>query len=136
MALYRVSVEKNKEPKSTRDASNNQEKQIAKRVGGKKTANSGATAFHKGDVTINTDSGNNDWLIEAKTCMTDKESFSIKKAWIEKNKQEAVFMDKDYHCLAFNFGPNQPNYYIIDELTFQELLTLQNSVGENHDKLE
>ena len=125
MALYKVSIEKNVKPKTTRDASNKQEKQIAKRVGGKKTANSGATAFSKGDVTVNTEDGNNDWLIEAKTCMTDKESFSIKKAWIEKNKREAVFMDKDYHCIAFNFGPGLPNYYIIDELTFQELLELQ-----------
>ena len=33
-----------------------------------------------------------------------------------------VFMDKDYSVIVFNFGPDQENYYIIDELTFQELI--------------
>ena len=36
--------------KPTRFYSNKQEKKVAKTLGGKKVANSGATAFHKGDV--------------------------------------------------------------------------------------
>jgi hypothetical protein len=35
----------------TRFYSNKQEKKIAKQVSGKQVANSGATAFNKGDVT-------------------------------------------------------------------------------------
>ena len=31
-------------------------------------------------------------------------------------------MGKDYSAIAFNFGPGQENYYIIDELLFQELI--------------
>ena len=46
--------------KATRYFSNKHEKSVAKAVGGKKTANSGATQFQKGDVY--TDS----WLLECK----------------------------------------------------------------------
>ena len=31
-------------------------------------------------------------------------------------------MGKKYSALAFNFGPNEKNYYIIDEYLFEELL--------------
>ena len=34
-------------------------------------------------------------------------------------------MGKDYTALVFNFGPDEDNYYIIDEKIFQELLELQ-----------
>ena len=50
------------------------------------------------------------------------ESMSIKKEWLEKNAKEALFMGKPYNALVFNFGPNQKNYYIIDEELF-EILT-------------
>ena len=99
----------------TRFYSSKQEKQVAKAVGGKKVANSGATAFNKGDVT--TDS----FLVECKTCMTEKKSFSIKKEWLEKNKEEAFEMGKSYSVLAFNFGPDTDNYYVIDERLFRIL---------------
>jgi len=118
-SLFKQSIKKEAKPKTTREASSKQEHSVAKAVGGRTTANSGASAFSKGDILTE------QWLIEAKTKMTDSQSISIKKEWIEKNKQEAVFMNKDYHCIAFNFGPNQPNYFIIDELTFQELLSHQ-----------
>lgn len=101
--------------KPTRFYSNRQEKQIAKAVGGRKTANSGATAFNKGDVTTDL------FLIEAKTCVENKKSFSIKKDWLEKNKEEAFAMGKDYSAVAFNFGPDEANYYIIDEKLFKHL---------------
>jgi len=104
----------------TRFYSNQQEKQVAKAVGGTKTANSGATAFSKGDVAT---SGRDGWLIECKTCMSDKQSFSIKKEWLDKNKEEAFAMGKDHNALAFNFGPNSRNYYVIDEKTFVELIS-------------
>ena len=38
------------------------------------------------------------------------------------NKSEALFMGKKYSALAFNFGPDEANYYIIDEYLFQTLL--------------
>ena len=98
----------------TRFYSNKQEKAVAKAVGGKKVANSGATAFNKGDVTTD------DMLIECKTCVENKKSFSIKKEWLEKNKEEAFAMGKEYNALVFDFGGGQ-RYYIIDEQTFKEL---------------
>jgi len=103
----------------TRHYSTIQESNIAKAVGGKRTANSGATMFQKGDVLTD------NWLLEAKTCMTDKKSFSIKKEWIEKNIHERLLMKRDYAAVVFNFGPSSENYYIIDEETFKEFLELQ-----------
>lgn len=104
--------------KPTRFYSNKQEKAIAKSLQGKKVANSGATTFNKGDVTTDL------FLIEAKTCVKDKESFSIKKQWLEKNREEAFSMGKHYHALAFNYGPDMANYYVIDERTFKLLIEL------------
>ena len=67
----------------TRYFSNKQEKHVAKAVGGKQTANSGATMFSKGDVTLS------DWLLECKTKTSPSQSISIKKEWLEKNEEEA-----------------------------------------------
>ena len=102
---------------STRYYSNKQEKKVAKAVSGKKVANSGATSFNKGDVVTD------DWLIECKTCTSPKSSFSIKKEWLEKNKEEAFAMRKYYNALAFDFGSGE-NYYIIDEAIFKQLINL------------
>ena len=65
----------------TRWYSNKQEQKVAKTIGGKQTANSGATKWSKGDVRTD------DFLIECKTCEKEKKSFSIKKEWLEKNKE-------------------------------------------------
>ena len=46
---------------------------------------------------------------------------TIHKEWLEKNEKEALFMGKPYSVLAFNFGPNEKNYYIIDEYMFNIL---------------
>jgi hypothetical protein len=46
-------------------------------------------------------------LIECKTKMTPSQQVSIKKEWLEKNSNEAVFMGKKYSALAFNFGPDE-----------------------------
>ena len=102
--------------KSTRYYSNRQEKQIAKALGGKQSSNSGATPFQKGDVKTSV------VLIEAKTTTSPKSSFSIKKDWLLKNKEEAFAMNRQYSALAFNFGPDEENYYIIDEKLFKKLL--------------
>ena len=41
---------------------------------------------------------------------------------IEKNKQEAMFMNKPYSAVVFNFGPDEENHYIIDEYLFETLI--------------
>lgn len=97
---------------STRYYSSRQEKNVAKSLNGKVVANSGAITFGAGDVVTDK------ILVECKTCVEDKKSFSIKKEWLEKNKEEAFAMNKPYSALAFNFGPNSENYYIVDEKMF------------------
>lgn len=85
----------------------------------------GATPFYKGDVTIDSE-----WLIEAKTCMTEKKSFSIKKDWLLKMKEEQYGTNKSYSALCFDFGDNRERYYIIDENTFKQFLELSKQLEE------
>lgn len=102
---------------TTRDASKLQEEYIAKKFNGTRTPNSGAGKFKKGDVVLECGI-----LVECKTCMSDKNSFSIKKDWIIKNKEESFINRNSNHCIAFNFGINQPNYFVIDEKLMRVLV--------------
>lgn len=112
-------VKEGSKPKPTRYYSSKQEKTVAKAIGGKTTPNSGATPWVKGDIQT---SGSESFLLECKTKTTASNSISIKKEWIEKNRQEMVFMGKKHQAIAFNFGPDEENHYIIDEYLFQFLL--------------
>lgn len=96
---------------STRYYSDLQEKSICKLLGAKQTPNSGAGRWRKGDCHQEEAS----LMIECKTCMSDKNSFSIKKDWINKNKEEAFSQRRNNSCIAFNFGPEQENYFVINE---------------------
>lgn len=97
---------------ATRYASSVQEKRVAGKFGGKVSSNSGAGLFNKGDVVCEDAS----LLVECKTCMEPKKSFSIKKDWIEKNKEEAFRLRLDNHVIAFNFDyQDKKDYYIIDD---------------------
>ena len=96
---------------STRDFSSKQEYAIAKMLNGSVCANSGATKWRKGDVIV-TDAS---LLIECKTTTTEKSSFSIKKEWIDKNREESFSNRLDNSCVAFNFGPDLQNYFVINE---------------------
>lgn len=98
----------------TRFYSSNQEKKVAKAVGGKRVANSGATAFSKGDVSTEL------FLIECKTCTEPRKSITVHKEWFDKNKEEAFAMRKDYSVVVFDFGDGE-NHYVIDERLFQKL---------------
>ena len=102
----------------TRFFSKAQETTVAKAVGGKRTANSGATPFSKGDVRTDK------FLIECKTCVEEKKSFTIKREWIDKNKEEAFAMNKPYSAIVFNFGPDTENHYVISEKLFKRLQAL------------
>lgn len=102
--------------KPTRSYSKAQENYVASKFGGDRTLNSGATPFQKGDVNIEK------FLLECKTKITSSESISVKKEWLEKNEKEALFMGKPHSALVFNFGPNEKNYYIIDEYLFEVLV--------------
>lgn len=122
----RIKLDKNnneiKNP--TRYYSNKQEKKVAAVFGGKQVKNSGATPWEKGDV--NTDS----FLFECKTHTSDKDSMSIKKKWLDKNTEEALFMGKKYSALVFNFGPSSKNYYVIDEFLMKLLIQYIDSMED------
>ena len=100
--------------KCTRYYSGKQERDVAKKLKGKTVANSGAAKFVAGDV--NTDL----FLLECKTKMKDSESFTIKKEWFTKNKEEAFAMGKLYNAVVIDFGDNE-NHYIINESLFKYL---------------
>lgn len=106
--------------KPTRFYSKKQETKVAKELNGKRTANSGATPFQKGDVMLD------DWLIECKTSTSEKKSFSIKQEWLDKNEEEAFAMRKTYNALCFDFGDGSNRYYVIDEKTFKQMLEMSN----------
>ena len=118
-------IKENDKPIPTRTFSKIQESAVARAVSGNRTPNSGATPWSKGDVL------SDKFLLECKTKTSSSESISIKKAWIEKNRQEAVFMGKPHQAIVFNFGPDEENHYIIDEYLFLELLEHLNSLEEN-----
>lgn len=99
----------------TRFYSKRQEEKVAKAVKGKRTANSGATTFSKGDVTTDM------FLLECKTKTTASNSFTIKRDWFTKNKEEAFAMHKDYSAIVIDFGDGE-QHYIIDENLFSQLL--------------
>lgn len=112
---------------STRFFSKQQEEGVAKMINGKTTPNSGATKYQKGDISTNNSKQKppeqdiGDFLFEAKTCMTPKQSFAIKKQWLETLKEEAFQAGKMNYALVFSFGPKQENYYILTEDKFKQL---------------
>lgn len=101
--------------KPTRFYSKRQEKKVAKAVKGVQTPNSGATPFRKGDVVSKL------FLIEAKTVTSERKSFTVKKEWFTKNREEAFAMNKPYSAVVFDFGDGE-QHYVIDEKLFQLLI--------------
>lgn len=109
--------------KTTRDYSDLQEKEIAKMFNGKTTINSGGTKFGGGDVLTK------ELFIEAKTTMVDRQSFSIKKEWLEKAHEQAFEQHKNFWTLAFRFSPDGRDYYIIDKKALDLLIE---KIGEEY----
>lgn len=101
---------------STRYYSGRQERKVAKKLGGKQVANSGAATFVAGDIITD------QFLIECKTKTKDCSSFTIKEDWLLKNEEEAFAMGKNNSALCFDFGPSaNKRYYVISERLFSYL---------------
>jgi len=94
---------------NTKIFSNKQEKAVAKALGGRQVAGSGASVYSLGDVSTK------HILIECKTSVTEKGSYSVKREILEKISKESKEMRKFFSALSFNFGPGTNNYYVIDE---------------------
>lgn len=103
---------------TTRYFSEMQEERVAELIGGQRTPNSGAKEWRKGDV-IQKDAS---LLIECKTPMTEKDSFSIKREWVEKNRKEAMDMRLFNQAIAITFAPKCENFFLIDEKLFKFLV--------------
>lgn len=109
---------------NTRKYSKKQEDRVAKVLGGKVNANSGATSFFKGDIRTD------HLLVECKTSTKEVRSVSIKKEWLEKLNEERFAMGKQHSVLAFDFGDGK-DYFIIDKRLMSMLLdTLEKYYGE------
>lgn len=104
------------EVKPTRYYSSRQESSVAKAIGGRKVANSGATPYDKGDVTAG--DSKSGWLVECKTSTKDQKSFTLQKEWFDKNLSESIYMKVPHTSISISFGPSSKNYYIVDEPTF------------------
>ena len=102
---------------TTRYFSDMQEKHIEKVTGGKVQSNSGGTKFGGGDV--HTDK----FFIEAKTPTKEQTSFTIKKEWIDKMREQAYEQGKEEAVLAFRFSPeDKTDMYVLNEKQFLEYL--------------
>ena len=85
---------------------------MAKMVNGNTVANSGAGKWQKGDV-VQYDAS---MLIECKTTTSNKTSFSIRKEWIDKAKNEAFSNRLENVALAFSYDSDcKDMYFVIDE---------------------
>lgn len=98
----------------TRAKSSQQEKRIAKAMGGRKVVGSGSTPFFKGDVIAGK------LFIEAKTRMELSKSITVKKEWLEKAKEQSLSMRKEDYAVAISFGEAK-EYYIIEDALMEDL---------------
>ena len=99
---------------STRAKSSQQEKRIAKALGGKQVIGSGSTPFLKGDVIVD------QLFIEAKTKMVPSQQITVKKEWLNKAKEQALSTRKRDYAVAISFG-DPKEYYIIEDTLMEEL---------------
>lgn len=99
---------------STRAKSSQQEKRIAKAMGGKQVIGSGSTPFLKGDVVVD------QLFIEAKTKMVPSQQITVKKEWIDKAKEQALSTRKRDYAVAISFG-DPKEFYIIEDTLMEEL---------------
>ena len=121
---------------STRYKSNQQEKRIAKAMGGRQVIGSGSTPFLKGDVIAGK------LFIEAKTRVNPSKSIRVNKEWLEKAREQAYSSRKEDYAVAISFGDGR-DYYIIEDRLMEELYRgkealraiLEEIGGTEHDPL-
>ena len=113
---------------STRAKSSQQEKRIAKALGGKQVIGSGSTPFLKGDVIVD------QLFIEAKTKMEPSQQITVKKAWIDKAKEQSLAMRKRDYAIAISFG-DPKEYYIIEDTLMEELFKSREALRRVSDEL-
>lgn len=108
---------KNRNKESTRYYSNSHEESVSKALGGYRVSNSGAGHFNKGDVNIE-----NLVLVECKTSMSEKGSFSVKKEWIDTLREECKATRIPFEAISIRFSPGGENLYVINESLMEYLV--------------
>ena len=111
---------------STRAKSSQQEKRIAKAMGGKQVIGSGSTPFLKGDVIVD------QLFIEAKTKMVPSQQITVKKEWLEKAKEQSLAMRKRDYAVAISFG-DPKEYYIIEDTLMEDLFKCREALNKLHE---
>lgn len=114
---------------STRAKSSQQEKRIAKAMGGKQVIGSGSTPFLKGDVIVD------QLFIEAKTKMVPSQQITVKKAWIDKAKEQALSTRKRDYAIALSFG-DPKEYYLIEDILMEELFKSREALRQIQELLD
>lgn len=99
--------------------SQDQERHIAKLLGGKVQSNSGGTKFGGGDVIVG-----KYFFIEAKAKEKPSLSFPIKLSWIDKAREQAFEQGVVFSALAFRFSPDGEDYFVIDSNLMRRLVEL------------
>lgn len=100
----------------TKKASVSQEERIARLFKGRRTPQSGGGKWVKGDVI------SENFLIECKTSLTEKTSYSVSKKILQKADEQRREMGKPFYALAFTFG-NDEDYFVINSKTMRYLLS-------------
>lgn len=103
-----------------KDASVAQEERVAKIFNGKRTPQSGGGKWRKGDIL--TDNENCSFLVECKTSVTQKPSYSISRKVLEKSDEERREMGKDFYALAFTFG-DEEDFFVLNKKAMKYLLS-------------
>ena len=62
------------------------------------------------------------FFIEAKTPTKEQTSFSIKKEWIDKMREQSFEQGKVHSSLAFRFAPDGEDYFVINSRLMRELV--------------
>ena len=114
---------------NTRTKSSQQEKRIAKAMGGKQVIGSGSTPFLKGDVVAGK------LFIEAKTKMVPSQQITVKKAWIDKAKEQSLAMRKEDYAIALSFG-DPKEYYLIEDTLMVDLFKSREALRQIQELLD
>lgn len=110
---------------STRAKSDLQEKLLERELGARRTPNSGATDKRKGDLQDQLS------VFEAKTSMTAKQSYSVKKRDLEELEFNRRRDGKQFGFLVYDFGNT-----VFDEtfvtMKLSDFIELYNTYKEEH----
>ena len=100
-----------------------QEERVAKLFTGKRTPQSGGGKFVLGDVI------SEDFLVECKTSVTVKDSYSVKREILKKADEQRREMGKELYALAFSFG-DEEDFFVINKKAMSRFLYLQQEAAK------